>query len=189
MNVNSSWVWVQPVWQLCKQKQETSVPGIRKKVSVVWIQCELKENLSQTVTHDGRQLSVENWHDKLLFYSFPLCLYPWGLERRDNKDTPPPVPSGASWYPSKFGVDWWRTQCTEESQASELQIDKCKVKTCLHTCQKLVCVRSTNTGSDSYYSDLNVVILQVSQHNNNTTADNSFFLQQTILDPAFPLPC
>lgn len=130
-----------------------------------WCECsaDLEENPGQTVTHDGRQLSVGTDMTSRCF-THPPCLQPWGLERRRNKDTP--ASTFTIWcltIPFEVGVDWWRTQCTEESQASELQTDKCNIRTCTHTCQKHVCDMSMNTDPSRSYSDLNFLILRVSQ--------------------------
>lgn len=109
--------------------------------------------------------------------------FPVSVALRVGKENKQGHPStGAIWClmaPFKVGVDWWRTRCTEESQASELQIDKHNIKTCIHTSLKLVCDRSMNRDTNGYYSDLNFLILWVSQ----ITADNRFLCSRQDLTP------
>lgn len=144
-------------------------------VNTVWTEGESK------LDSDSWRETVECW--KLIWQVTALLISPLSVALRVRKE-------GKQGHPihrchlvlhdtlQSLGVDWWRTQCTEESQASELQIDKCKLKTSLSTRQKLVCVRSANAGPDRYYSDLNVVILQVSQTQQQTigffAADNTW---------------
>lgn len=115
-----------------------------------------EESQSQTVTHDRRQLNV-----KLIRQGAALLIFPVSVALRVGKDNKQGHGSTkAIWClmaPFKDGGDWWRTQCTEESQASELQIDKHSIEKCIRTCQTLACDRSMSTDPNRHHSDLNVL--------------------------------
>lgn len=102
--VNSSWVWVQPVWQLCKQTPETSIPRIRRKKSL-WSVCGVKTALTWRSIHprqwlmagDRRVLKLIRPVTASLIFLLSGFLR---LRNIKNKDTPPLVPS---WHPLTSG--------------------------------------------------------------------------------------
>lgn len=66
---------------------------------------ELEEHPGQTVTHDGRPLCVETDMTSRCFTHFPVSVASGGLERRGNKDTPPPALVWRLTAPFNVGVD------------------------------------------------------------------------------------
>lgn len=152
--------WVQPVWQLCKQMQETTVPSIRKKVYIVWIQHCLKEARQWLMTGDS--CVCWNWYDKSLLHTLPVSVAVRIRTERKQRH-----PSTSTHLLLHDTLQHWGRQMTHSALggipgiwASNRQT---QYKDMLQTCQELVCDKSVNTDPSRYYSDLNFLILLASQ--------------------------
>lgn len=101
-----------------------------------------------------------SWYDKSSLYSF-LVSVAWRVIKQRKQGHPTTNTARAIWClmtPLNLGVDWWRTQSSEESQASELQIGKLNIRTWIQSCEKL-------TNPERCYSDLMSLFWRPHRHN------------------------